>query len=175
MRSAVPLLPLPPARHRAVSVAGRRSADGSLCPGGLLRPIRDAPALLEEARDREDRIAELEARLADALRRLESYKEKHEANPSPGVSGWESGAQEHSISPDGGPNVGGPRTEPDPSPAQQEEVQPAPLDGSTSSAQPDTLVAEDGQLTLGDEPGTSSFFGSAGSHYLWVRSCTQGE
>jgi hypothetical protein len=30
------------------------------------------------------------------------------------------------------------------------------------------VIAEGGQLTLGDEPGSSFFFGGAGSHFLWV-------
>lgn len=149
----------------------RASAEHRMCPGGRLRPIKDAPALLEEARDMEVRIAELEDRLAEAHRRLRVYEDGSGAGRAgAGLTEYESGLgpPELNISsepPDDRHQTTSTRS----SHLRWNEAEEAQaLVGLIPAAQPDTLVGEDGQLTLGDEPGTSFFFGSAGAHYLWV-------
>jgi Tfp pilus assembly protein FimV len=112
-----------------------------MCPDGFLRPVREAPAQHEETQAMRARIADLEAQVTAA----EAVLQRH------GLS---------VASEQAGPS----RTSPQP----QDQAEEMPGPASTAGHAGGTVIAEGGQLTLGDEPGSSFFFGGAGSHFLWV-------
>ncbi|KAL7418628.1 hypothetical protein Q5752_007086 [Cryptotrichosporon argae] len=124
----------------------RKRGIADLCPDGQLPPVKGQQALLLSAEAQQGRIAELEAQLAAQAVLLEQHRQ---AQHPPDACAHEPGRR---TGGELGHGAGSQTTH-------------AALSGE-ADGHGDGQMDDAGQLTLGDEPGSSRFFGGAGAQFL---------